>query len=142
MLWSLPVRLGRKKGRGRGRFKDWVSRSSDSQEDHNNQLHDAPCRRCQLPKLAYKISVSGSLIRIKALQANALSRFQSNSVCFKLAVIFGETANDCQLEKVIEVLSIRDEGGSTLPATFGKKFWIDERSWRQAGRADVVDLIL
>jgi hypothetical protein len=52
---------------------------------------------CQLPKLANTVSALGSLIRIKALHANALSRFQSNSDRFKLAVVFVKLVNDCQL---------------------------------------------
>jgi hypothetical protein len=53
------------------------------------------------PSWHTRLGSSIPLNRIKALDANALSRFQSNSDRFKLAVVFGKLVNDCQLGTVL-----------------------------------------
>jgi len=56
-----------------------------------------PVSDSQLPELDTRFQPRASLIRIKALQTNALSRFQSSSVRFKLGSRFRQNVNDCQL---------------------------------------------
>jgi hypothetical protein len=46
------------------------------------------------PSWHTRLGSSVPLNRIKALHANAVSRFQSNSDSFKLAVVFGKLVND------------------------------------------------
>jgi hypothetical protein len=62
-----------------------------------NQKLTGPFPPASFPSWHTRLGSSGPLNRIKALHANALSRFQSNSDRFKLAIGFGKLVNDCQL---------------------------------------------